>query len=130
MGREDRNRRKYRRYDVSDARWVGGKVVQVDYPMHLTSLSFGGCGFVSGSLDSDLVPPKEIVCRLVIRDQDTDQEVIEQIVGNLVYLRPNVGSSVSTYHYGVKFHEEDRQKVSRVINRLELLARSGEVMSS
>jgi len=118
------NQRRYLRYDVSHCGMVGGSIPESDGGVHLASLSKGGCAFFAHEADPNLVPPREVICSFFSTEGDEIKDS-QFIIGNLIYLKPANFSAGLGFQYGVRFHDEDRQKIEPIIQHLELLAGQG-----
>lgn len=120
-------KRKYKRYDISHSQRFGGTLTQAGSELKLATIGLGGCGFYSDTLDPELAPPSEIICSIFATDE-TGLNQSEFVVGNVIYTRPaNSTTGQPAFHYGVCFHQEEQEKIGRMIGQLEDLAESGEV---
>ncbi len=119
--------RKFPRYDVSHAAELGGTISESPVRLRLASLSFGGCGFYGSSPEEEFWPPKEVMCSIFCPGKERVFQESRLLVGNLIYIRPINTVATTSYFYGVKFHDEDRFKVRDLLERLENLAKSGQI---
>lgn len=119
--------RRFQRYDVSHAAELGGSVSETPLRLRLATLSFGGCGFYGSAPRDEFWPPKEVVCSIFCPGRDRVFEESRLLLGNLIYIRPINTAEISSYFYGVKFHDEDRFKIKDLLERLEKLAKSGQI---
>jgi hypothetical protein len=123
---DPKKRRKFQRYDVSHSLELGGSIPEASSLLRLATIGLGGCGFFSEDVDPGLVPPKEIVCSFFATGE-AGYERSEYVVGNIVYMRPANFSTGSAFHYGIKFHQEEINKIQPFIKGLEKLAEKGEL---
>lgn len=123
--------RQFDRFDVSHCEYLGGRIAEAETSLRLSCIGLGGCSFYTAQPDIELVPPKEVVCSFFARSEGElpfGTEFTSQfVVGNLIYLSPANSSAGLSFQYGIKFHQEDRKKMTAIISCLEGLAERGEL---
>jgi hypothetical protein len=125
--------RRHPRFDVSHASQYGGSLQGSSVKMRLSSLSLGGCAFYGESpfnqqaTTLELAPPQEVICDLFEVDPKTEKPVFHRVKGNLIYILPVNQLSGGVYVYGVKFFEEEKQKLEAMITHLKHLASLGRI---
>lgn len=131
VGETSKKTRQFERFDVSHCELLGGRIAEAESNLQLSCIGLGGCSFYTSQPDLELVPPKEVVCTFFARSEGEPSlggEFASQfVVGNLIYLSPANSTAGLSFQYGIKFHQEDRKKMTAIISCLEGLAKRGEL---
>lgn len=125
MDKTSAKNRQFTRFNLAHSPQFGGSISESPVRLRLASLSLGGCGFYGGAPSDDFYPPKEVICSIFESSSEQAFKESHLLVGNLIYLKPTNQGSGDAYYYGVKFHEQDRQKIQELISKMENLAKSG-----
>ncbi|TVQ78111.1 MAG: hypothetical protein EA369_07600 [Bradymonadales bacterium] len=120
------SQREFQRYDVSHCFVLGGEISEYPQQLRMTTLGQGGCGFFSTEALPEIAPPREVACSIFSVNSEGYEES-HILMGNVLYITPSNSTAGVSFYYGVKFFEEDRRKLKRLISKLERLAQKGEL---
>lgn len=119
-------KRAHPRFDVSHCEKLGGSITTGTQELPLATLGKGGCGFYSALPVAELAPPREVICTVYLTNNSGFEET-HILMGNMLYITPSNSVSGAQFYYGVRFYEEDQDKLNTALIKLQELADRGEI---
>ena len=121
-----RDRRVHQRYDVSRLVELKGQTSAALIGEKLLTMSIGGCGFCASAESFKYKVGTRLVCKIWGHDKNTAVE----IDGQILYITPHAMDGKVGKFYGVSFLPGQDEKISPVLDYLEILHQQGKVSSA
>ncbi len=106
--------RQFERFNLAHSYALSGRIAESPVDLRLASLSLGGCGFFGDAPKEGFWPPREVKCSILSPQVKT----ADFVTGNLIYIHPINALPGESYFYGVRFHDDEREKLREVISWL------------